>query len=191
MPHPLVKFIAILLLLAQGVVGAAPGRVVCFSLGDCEGRHAPCHDDSHGCGVASACGSDHSDPAPCPSSACCEAVGTDESGCVPADESDGTCPPSCNDSSDSLIAVALHFATDCGSECCCRLHVPLRGEPQIPARAVTTRASADASPAPQPPSVTLGCTARSPETMRAAIRRAPDFAVSAQVLALEATRLLI
>lgn len=211
MPRPIVKFIALLLLLAQAVVGVAPGRVVCFSLGDCEGGHGcprSCDhaehcdhsvlQESRGCDGESDCSLATSNAAPCSTARTCDDGCPNDAGeegrCEASNDRHGLCSGGCSDSTRSLIAVALHLATDCGSECCCRLHVPLRGEPQVPSRTVSAHAAADASPAPRPPSVmTLmpDGAPRSNEAWRIALRGAPDFDTSAQVLALEATRLLI
>ena len=40
MPTPVIKLVVLLLAVAQGVVGVAPGRVLCLPTGDC-GLHAP------------------------------------------------------------------------------------------------------------------------------------------------------
>jgi hypothetical protein len=163
MPPALVKLVALLLLVVQGAVASASGRVLCIPLRDC-GEH---HD-------AVAAAWDHCGP-----DECSPAVGVGGSG--GSEGVGGGC-----DHEHGPVDAALHPGVDCG----CHVHVPVPATEQIPGDSKCRMQDVRAVYVRLVIAVVVAWDFDAVLAVRAC-SRPPDFSESDQVRGLKATRLIL
>lgn len=186
----LVRLVAVLLLVVQGVVSLAAGRVVCIGVRECE-RHGErvtttvglSHSERHG---AEQCPSGRCETGPCEreqaKASTCDSQGSDAAACT-GDAATATC--------DDTAGVA--WAS--GEACDCHVHVPVPSPLQgwSNPRADGSKADGSAWRAVCVPLVVVLRVSWEGVPVRGnRVQRPPrDWGATPQMLALRATRLLV